>query len=281
MKNLMNLMLIAAMVFAFSACGKKEESSSSSASVPVVNPLPTTDFYGSESTEFGNFDTLKQYFLAKTFDNGVSAGQIIYHVGPEYGMQTSGGNFNLGFCIVFFGQTIGDCDDMGNNAILENIVANGEYKVVTSANASGVSYDLATDVVDGQFVFEARNFDQTSESFIDMLNLDNQAVIKVVVSRAQITYTDNSQVAGDLVEFFYGSGGSISNIKRIVLSKDLPLIANPVAIFDAYGNAKGALNNISNKMIRTVSAMAHNVQYNPLTGETTVVIAGTVGITLN
>lgn len=284
MKNVINFMLMMAAVFAFTACGKKDEGGSAAPAAPPVTTQPpvTTDFYGSEQEEFGNFENLKTYYLNKNFDEGMSDNLVVYHVGPKYGMQTNGGSFNIGFCIVFFGQTIGDCEGMGNNtAILENIVNNGEYKVTTSYNATGVSYNLAVGVEDDQFVFEPRNFDQSSESFNEMLNLDNQAVVKVVVTRATIQLTDNSQISGDLVEYFYGTIGNITGVERFVLSKDLPLLANPIAVFNAYGQPQGALNNVGNRMIRSVSAMAHNVQVNPFTLETTIVNAGMIGISLN
>jgi len=258
MKNLIQLLLILAMTFALASCGKKDKGGSSSSSpAPVVDPIPTGDFYGGSETEFGNFDTLKAYYTGKSFADGISASQIIYHIGPDYGMVLNGGSFNVGFCIQFFGTTLGDCEGMGQGAILDGIVANGEYKVVESASVGGVSFQEATDVVDDQFVFEPRTFDANSEAFRAMLNLGNEPVLKVVVSQAQIHMTDGSTVTGDLVEYFYGTFGSVTGIDRFVLSKDLPLIANPIANFDAYGNPTGVLNNIGNRMVGSVSAMAN------------------------
>lgn len=283
MKNLMKLLLMLAMTFAIASCAKEDEGGSSKAvpAPPVVDPTPTVtdDFYSSSSAEFGSFDKLKDYYMNKSFDTGSVDGQIVYHIGPEYGMQTSGGSFNFDFCINFFGSTIGDCDDVGNTTILQGIVDNGKYKVVTSANASGVSYNEADSVENDQFVFEPRNLDQTSESFSEMLNLDNQPVIKVLVSKADITLSDGSKVNGDLVEYFYSQGGPEN--EAFIISKDLPMLANPVAIFNATGSAQGALNNVGNKLIKSVSAMKHSVQYNFITGETTVVEAGPIGLTLN
>lgn len=281
MKNVMQLLLSLAMVFALASCAQKKDESSAPAAAPVV-PTPSTDFYGSATDGFGDFEALKSYFNAKSFADGIAAQEIVYHVGPDYGMQLNGGSFNVGFCINIFGNTIGNCDNLNNNtAILENIVNNGEYKIITSVSQYGVSYDLADRVENDAFVFEPRTFDANSEVFIKMLNLDNSPVLKVVVSPAEIRLNDGTVLNGDLVEYFYGSVGQITDIKRYVLAKDLPLIANPIANFDAYGVPTGALNNIGNKLVSSVTAMAHNIQYNVYTNQSTIIQAGPIGITLN
>lgn len=292
MKNVMQLLLSLAMVFALASCAQKKEESSSSSAAPVVAPID--DFYANATEGFGDYNALRSYFVNKGFDNGLAVGNVVYHVGPYYtgNNVNSGGSFNVGFCINFFGSTIGDCDNLNtNDAILQNILSNGHYKVVSSASGTGVSYDLATGIDNGNFVYEPRTFDDYTEVYRKMLNLDDTPMMRVLVSQAEIIIRNgaNTQqtttLRGDLIEYFVNQ----NTVYRYVVSQDLPKMANPIAIFEqqtvgmnTYAiNPVGALNNFNSQLIVAVRATAHMLQTNFPTNETTVTELGSIGVTLN
>ena len=100
-----------------------------------------------------------------------------------------------------------------------------------------------------------------------MLNLSSKAVAKVVISKAnvQVRHTDNNgkitsknTIVADYVEYFFMD----NTVEGFVLSKELPLLANPVAITKNH-DLVGALSVSGNYKITGISVMTHTIRVNP------------------
>lgn len=271
MKKLFRVIALGAMVLALASCGKENESGGSSSS-----GSSTQDWYnqGGSGENFGDYSQLKSYYSSKALNSGVSNNMVVYHIGPEFGGDNFGGvNFNLdfGFCFNLFGELKGDCDQYNQGQDLGVIVDKGEYKVVRSSTSSSVNVDVATGSSNGVFNFVNASYTRNDALFREMLNMDNRPVAKVVVSQAQVYLTDGKKVNADYIEYFYNDGSQ--EVKGYIVSQELPIIANPLAVTDNY-DLTGVLSFSGSQTIRSVQVTIHDLQYDYMTNTYQVINIG-------
>ena len=268
MKKFRDLLLLGMMILALVSCGKEEQSSGGGGS---------SGSSGSGSTSgvnYKNHSELKKAFTSKSFTTGLSDKTVIYHVGPDFG----GTNFNsididfdfdFGFCGNFFGKTYGDCDSYSNNGVdYDNLVEKGEYKRVIKRSKDKIEYDLATGAhASGTGAeFTRKSYTRGDSFYREMLNLDKKSVQKVVISKAEVYVTNastgkRSTIKADYVEYFFND--SERSLKGYVVSNQLPLFANPLAITTGR-NLSGALSNSGNTIINYIRVQMHDLQLNQL-----------------
>lgn len=280
MKRFIQLLILATLVTMLASCGKQNSSGGSSS-----KKSNQTDWYASGTNNgFGNYDDLKEYYTEKSLSDGLPNNTVIYHVGEIYGANYNNFefdiNFNFAFCIGsenLFGNDDA-CNSFGGNttADLNDIVDDGEYKVVRNSTSTTVSFDLATGASNNIFTFaNNQTYNQTSPIFRKMLNLDNKPVNKVVVSKANAYMTNKGNIQADLVEYFFQDG----SYEAYILSPNIPVIANPVAVFGgSYSvngsvnvNIDGELNNVGQSVLTSVSTTIHRLTYNYTTADFDVV----------
>jgi hypothetical protein len=280
MKRFIQLLMMATLVTAVASCGKQNSSGSSSS-----KSSNQTDWYASGTNNgFGNYDDLKEYYMDKSLSSDLPNNTVIYHVGEIYGANYSNVefdfDFNFTFCIGdenLFGDD-DDCNYYGGNstADLQDIVDDGEYKVVRNSTSTTVSFDLATGASNNIFTFAAgQEYNQTSPIFRKMLNIDNKPVNKIVVSKANAFMTNKGNIQADLVEYFFQDG----SYEAYILSPDIPVIANPIAVFGGSYSVNGSVNfdidgelsNVGQSVLTSVSTTVHRLTYNYTTADFDVV----------
>lgn len=283
MKKLTKLLLLIFTMVFIASCGKNNSSGSSSASPATGGGTTTTtdNFYADGSNSFGDFEKLKDFYLQKDFNTNLANGTIVYHIGPAFGAKTSSTYIKASFsaCISLFGIGLNKgCYNSGNsvNSQYQQIVNNGEYKIIDSVDANANSLRVATGSSGSNFLFSSQSFNSNTRRFREMLNTDNLAVRKVVVTKANVTLADGSKLDADFVEYFYTNNSK----KRFVLAPSLPHIANPVATVDDYGNFTGLLNNVGTLKIKSIQVIGHDVQVDIYTGEVRISNKGTSTYTL-
>lgn len=257
MRNLVKILMLVAMIFVLAACGKENESGSGSS-----GGSSSDDWYNQDQSgqNYGDYNKLKNYYNSKSLASGVSNNMVVYHLGQAFGgtsLGSSSSSFEFGFCFNFFGELKGDCDQYTGGTNLYSIVEKGEYKVVKSASAGSLNIDVATSVSGNMFQFTNGSFNRNDTLFRDMLNLDNRAVAKVVITEAQVYLTSGKKIAADYVEYFYDDGSQ--DVDGYVLSSELPIIANPVAVTNNY-DLEGILSFAGNNTIKSVTVNIHDLQ---------------------
>lgn len=234
------------------SCGKGDNKSGSSSSPGAGGN--TWDSV-TQTQSYQSIDQVRSAFNQKAMNQGLSNGMEIYHMGSHFNSNYGGGgiNFQAGFCIDLGFWSAGDCDSYGGPSqedILIDQLNNGVYKKVTSSNASSVTYQQPTGVASdnyGGYVYTYNNaqnesFDRNSADYKEMLGLDIPAnnLVDSKVSPATITLSNGQQVVGQVVELFIGSSyygnTTVSDVRRYVLSANLPLAANPVAVISGIVN---------------------------------------------
>lgn len=234
------------------SCGKDgNQSGTSSSSTGGISGLPGNTV--TQSQAYSSIEQVRSAFAQKSLSDGLSTTSSIYHVGPyfnnSYGSSSGGIDFQADFCINLFGWSAGNCDDYGSygqnieNMLLDQL-DNGVYKKVVSATSTSVSYQKPTEVVQdnyggwsyGYTNAQTESFQRSSDLYRKMLGLDipAQNILDSKVSAATITMSDGQQVVGQVVELFIGSSfngnSNVSEVRRYVVSTNLPLLANPVAV---------------------------------------------------
>jgi len=272
MRNLLKMMLMGTLVVGLSSCGGDSNSSGRSTSL--------TNFGTSDGDTFTEFTALRNTYTSSSFSSGLTAETAVYHIGPLYGgsFNTTSSNFAATFCVGsnnIFGNDDRCQGSISGDSQLNDIVDRGEYKVIRSATSSAVQYGLANGVSNGTFTFSESSFDRNDSIFRRMLNLDDVATRRVVVSDAFIQLSDRGQVNANLVEFFFEDG----RYESYILSSALPLVANPVASYSGNYtvgggvsfNLEGTLSFIGQASLTGVSAQPHMLRNDFQTGQLTVV----------
>lgn len=290
MKFFGNILLISAMALTLSSCGKdnvlggEESSSSSSSSSSSMKGI-----------NFKNYTELRDYYNKKSLTAGLADKDIIYHVGPEFGGQDFyqydfdfDFDFDFGYCINLFGELKGDCADNQNNNNynldqFQAVVNNGEYMKVVERSSSKIDIDLATSASGYGLVYERGVFNKDDAMFREMLNLDKKAVAKVVISKATVNAYDekakkNVNLVSDYVEYFLADGSN--TVRGFVVSSQLPLIANPIAVTTNF-NYVGALSYGGRYTIRSITVNLHDIQFDSRTGKYTSIPIGSRTFTVN
>jgi hypothetical protein len=270
MRKLSTLFAFVLMMAIATSCGKENKSGGGGSSSSGVS----TSTISNGGQNFTSFSALQSFYQSKSKADNLVENTVIYHTGPLFGASNQA-NINVDFSLVFCvgnNNLIGD-DSLCNNSNssgsqLLNMVNNGEYKVVKTKSANSVSYDMAVGVENNIFVMSERTFDSTDTILRKMLNLDNKATNKVVVSAATVVMSNNQQLKADLVEYFYSDG----TYEGHLLGSNIAVLANPIVSikgsYNDYGvNAQviGELNNVGNTTVRNIQATMHRVQYQPYT----------------
>lgn len=250
MRNLMRAMILGTMIVSLLGCGKDDEGGKSSSSSSSV-------IGNSVGTVYQDFNTMKNAFTNSGFNAGVTANTVVYHVGPLYGGTQSNSSFSANASFCFFGNNLFGNDDKCNsdyysNSILNNIIAKGEYKVIRSATATTVSYGVASYIDNGTFSYNEETFDVNDEIYRKMLNLDNKATLKIVVTQATIGLSNSGSIKGNFVEYFFQDG----TYEAYIVSSALSKIANPVASYS--GTYSVGSNNYNAQIQFTLGGRLYN-----------------------
>jgi hypothetical protein len=227
------------------SCGKGENSSGSS-STSNLNGLPGNSY--SQASAYTSLDQVRSAFNAKALSDGLQDGTEVFHVGPYFNSSYGGSSlsFNAGFCIQLFNWSAGDCQNQSNSmqTYLMNQLDNGKYKKVSGLNTNSLSFKEPSGVsnTNGFWQYQYNNpsiaYDRNSNAYKAMLGLDipAQNIIASHVSAATITMSNGQTIQGQILEIVigYNSWGqpSVSDIKRFVLSTNLPTFANPIAVIN-------------------------------------------------
>jgi hypothetical protein len=271
MKTLMNRILLLAMVMTLAAaCGKNSSGGGGSSQTN-----PSTNWNGWDNNQYNNNGQQQQYnieqirsqFAAKSLSDGLQNGLAVYHVGPHYSSSYyGGGNFNFQFqvsgCINLIFVQVGDCGSTGysNQQYMENIVDMGEFKIVQSSTSTQVNYEEAIGVSNEQFLVTQKTFTRNSSRYTDMLGTNGGVIgggFQSLVTAAYVRLTNGQQIEAYLIEHFNGY-----NTTRYVVSPSLPVLANPIAVLDGYGQFQGALKSVGNTNINMIQVNLHQMGYN-------------------
>jgi hypothetical protein len=249
-KSFLTLALVSAL--GTSCGGGSNKSGSSSSTSGGINGLPGNNLTQTQS--YQSIDQVRSAFNQKALSDGLSSGIEVYHIGPYFNSGYGGGgaSFDASFCIDLGFWSAGDCDNYGTpnqEDILLNQLNNGVFKKVSSSSSSSVTYQEPTGIMSNNYGgaeytynnSQTKTFDRNSLAYREMLGLDIPAgnIIESKVSPATITMSNGQQVVGQVLEMFIGSsyygGANITDVKRYVLSTNLPLMANPVAVISGVG----------------------------------------------
>lgn len=277
MKNFRNLIVFGFLTLSLISCGNGNssggggDSSTSSSSSNDVS---------SDGNNYTSYDELKNAYTSMDLAAGLTDDMPVYHIGPAFG----GTNFNSGFdfsldftfnhCSIIFGEVSGDCNGNGANSIdYQSIVDQGQYKIIRSRSSSSLDLDTADGVSNQGFTYTSGSYDRNDSLYREMLNLDDDSVAKVVISKATVRLDNGNTINADYVEYFYTNG----ELKGFVLSNALPLIANPIAITDRH-SVRGYLEFSGNKKISTIQVNIHDISFNIQTGKYESVTIDTIRI---
>lgn len=263
MRNLMRAMILGTLVMSFYGCGKTEDSGSKKKSISAVG------------TVYQDFNTLRSAFTNSAMNTGLTTNSVVYHIGPQYGGTFSSSSFSASAVFCVFGENLFGNDDKcsqsgSSTSQLNDVIDMGEYKVIKSSTTSSVSFDLATSVANNTFGFEAKTFNSSDSIFRKMLNLDEIATEKIVVTEAFIKMSSGGQVKANFVEYFFTDG----TYEGYILSAALPIMANPVVSykgnFSINGGVsfkmEGRLNNVGQNILTGVSAQSHRLETDVYSG---------------
>ncbi len=249
MKILRKMPVLLLAAFIATACGKKDDSGSSSSSGSGVSSF--NNGINTSPMSQTNLDQIRSAFNGTSFASGLENNVEMYHVGPYYNgnYSNSGGGFDVQGCINLFGWEVGDCNGAGNmEQILIDQLQNGSVKKVISRSDNSLSYKEPVGVItqNGYSLFnyngaQTETLNRESTSYKEMLGLvNNTNIIKHYVHNATITMVRNNQqqsVGAKVVELIYGYnngqfGQIVTDIKRFVVSTNLPVAVNPIAVIN-------------------------------------------------
>jgi hypothetical protein len=261
-KNLSVLMMAAFMTV---SCGKSDNSSGSGGSGGGAGISEYT-----QTQAYGSIDQVRQAFAGKSIADGAPVGTEVYHVGSYFGGSSSSGSFNVSGCAQILFWEIGDCGTNTSQQETEMLsrLTKGEYKTVFGSSANAVTYKIPTgiEVVNNtvQYVYNGsdKTYDRNDQVYKEMLALDRNDILETRVSPATITFQNNTTIAGQIVEVVFGNNNygntQVTDMKRFVLSTNLPSIANPIAVLNgAYPSLSGYLAAVGTptnyRMIKSIS----------------------------
>lgn len=291
MKNLFKLLILTGLITFLSSCGKDNKSGGGGGGSTVVTPpavVIPNNWYAdnvNDPANSVNYNTLRNYYEAQSFATHTTSNLVIYHLGSEFGGDdlynnvnfSNLFNFNFGYCINFFGKLKGDCSNTQNDQFsyqADDIIRKGEFKVIVNADHNTTSYNRAVGSTGLGFEFESKSFTREDLLYRRMLNLDAKPVAKVVISKATLnaqvstsTGTNSTTtINADYVEYFF----SDNTIEGYVISPDLPMLANPVAVTKSNGYdthaLKGILSSAGAYKILSLTVDTHRISGNVFSG---------------
>ncbi len=235
-------LLLFVMCLSLYSCGKNSSGSggASGGSTIGINSDGSITA-GNSGQNFQTVDELRNAFNAMSLESGVAEGMYIYHVGNHYtGNSGGGGGIGGGITITgcFFGL-FGDCDDNGNgggpnNYQLQQYLNNGRMLKVRNLDQNSNTLNLAkaTGVSYNDFTYSNYVLTRNHNDYRSMLGMSS-SYNRSKLSTATIELQSGERVQGVVVEYINeGYDGLPSSIKRYVLSTNLPIAANPIAILN-------------------------------------------------
>jgi hypothetical protein len=246
MKSKYFSILLGVTLLAITSCGQESSSSTASSTIQgYVDSITGQTVAGTSSNSYTNIDQVRAAFNAKSLESGVTEGTYIYHTGSSFGGSSNygvSGGISVSGC--FFGL-FGDCSNSGSNSNqnseLQNYLNNGRMLKIgqLDQNSSTLSVLEAIGVSNNNFTYNSSSYSRTNSMYLKMLGLDD-VYDETKVNAATIEVRDNNNsitsVNGIVVEHIKRSYVGISSIKRYVLTTNLPVIANPIAILDGNYN---------------------------------------------
>lgn len=251
-----------------SSCGKTDIGDAQRAVTNYVTANGET-IVGSSSNNFTTIEQVRSAFNAKSLETGVAEGMYIYHIGSSYG-ASSGSGISGGISIsgCFFGL-FGDCDENSNsnqNSQLQNYLSNGRMQQVGEVNLGSSSLNMkrATGVSNNNFTYTNQVYSRSSSDYTQMLGL-NSNYSETRVFPASVELSSGTVIDAVIVEHISKTYLTINSIKRYVLSTNIPVVANPIAILEGTSNIQvtgvlksiGATNEINKISIDRYTGVNH------------------------
>lgn len=280
----MSIMLLAFSVL--SACGENKSGGGSSSKSSGIGNGQTG--YTTQGENYSNIDEVRNQFSAKSMADGISDGETVYHVGSYFGGNSSGGgqvSVNVYGCLNLIFWQVGDCDSNSGydpTSYLENALNLGRIWQVQGASGESISINEAYDVIGGNYIYQPQSFDRNNAKYRAMLGLDHAQNVKAVISNAQIKLSNNQIIPATFIEYFVVSTGPYGNefymqeLDSFVVTKNLPVVANPVLVTKGY-TIKGYLSNVGQN-IRVKSITISRDNYINGNGTLTAIHNGQVNI---
>ena len=287
MRDLTKILMVTSLALILSSCGKENKSGGGGGDTvaPVtVAPVSPTDWYNAGTSTVlntENYNRLRSYYEGKSFAWGVGANTHVYHLGSAFGGSPlgygqSGFDFDLdyNYCIDLFGYKKGNCSQTqysGYQVDYADIMKKGEYKVLLSADANMIRFNLATSASSQSFGYTENTFDRNDTLYRRMLNLDASPVRATVISKAivktvpidAVGTSNPTVIKADYVEYFFEDGF----VEGYIISDDLPMISNPVAVTERSNNSSdrltGVLGSSGNYKIVSVEHDIHRIDQSP------------------
>jgi hypothetical protein len=215
---------------------------------------------GSNAT--AEYNSIVSSFNAKAYSAGMPANVGIIHGGSYFtGASTGSSSFNFNFSFDFSGCLfgIGNCDSPQN----QYTQYADDYRILVSKQAS------QNDALFGQLGTDGSLTDVTlsraDQAYRDMLNLDagTNMTVAPIVSNARISVGNNQNIRAFIVEYFNGNNITGYQVDRFIVSPDLPVAANPIAVIQDNGfqlSLTGYLMEISGQRVRVLQAPYHQIQ---------------------
>lgn len=233
-----------------SSCGKTDVGSAGNAVTNYVTANGET-IVGSSTNNFTTIEQVRAAFNAKSLEAGVAENMYIYHLGSSYG-ASSGSGISGGISIsgCFFGL-FGDCENNTSNQSfqLQSYLENGRMQQIGQVNLGSSSLNIkkATGVANSDFTYTNQVYTRSSTEYTNMLGL-NSIASETRVFPATVELSSGSIIDAVVVEHINKTYLTINSIKRYVLSTNLPVVANPIAIIDGKSNIKvtGVLKSVGN-----------------------------------
>ncbi len=246
MKSKFNLILLSLAILALSSCGGANSTSSTSSNLSTVSV--SSDGATTVGTSTNNFRTIEQVraaFDSMSFKEGLSQGTYIYHVGSDYSTSNSSTSINISGC--FFGL-FGDCSNSNSSDItsqLEAYLDAGRMLQVGSLdnNTSMVNLNEAIGVANNDFIFDSYVYSLDSFDYKEMLGL-NRSYAMTKLSSATVTLTNGTSFDAVVVEFVDGVFRTVRSVKSFVLSTNVPVAANPIALIESGFNERSTVRKV-------------------------------------
>jgi hypothetical protein len=238
------------------ACGDNASGTKSKKSSGISGFDNGQTGYTTSGENYSSLDQIRSDYNSKSLASGIANDTNVYHVGTYFGGQSQGGaqvGVSVYGCLNLIFWEVGDCDSSGGYDIdtyLQSALDMGRIWVTRDVGTNSVIVDEATGVLNGDYLFDAVTFDRNNDIYEDMLAIGRNDLVDVKISGATVKLTNNQVLPATHIEYFYGVNYTgytqVTGIKRFIITKNLPTIANPVAVINQAGYLTGYLSNIGN-----------------------------------
>jgi hypothetical protein len=258
MKRLFKNLSIAMLALAFmAACGENTSGANKKKNSGINGYGNGQTGYTTQGENYTSIDQVRADFNAKSLSDGIANNTNLYHVGTYFGGNAQGGGqvgVSIYGCLNLIFWEVGDCDS-GNggydiDAYLQSALDMGRIWRTNSVGTNSVLVDEAYDVLNNDYLFQTVTYDRNDDIYREMLGLDRNDIVELRISAATVRLTNNQVIPATHIEYFYGANYTgytqITGIQRFIVTKNLPTIANPVAVINSAGYLTGYLSNIGN-----------------------------------